>query len=35
MRLVTGRFLWRQVNYAILLIFIAAAVLTPSTVLLA
>jgi sec-independent protein translocase protein TatC len=31
MRLVTGRFLWRQIKYAILLIFIAAAVLTPST----
>jgi sec-independent protein translocase protein TatC len=31
MRLVTGRLLWRQCNYAILLIFIAAAVLTPST----
>ena len=31
MRLVTGRFLWRQLKYAILLIFIAAAVLTPST----
>jgi sec-independent protein translocase protein TatC len=31
MRLVTGRLLWRQFNYAILLIFIAAAVLTPST----
>lgn len=31
MRLVTGRFLWRQLKYAILLIFIIAAVLTPST----
>lgn len=31
MRLVTGRFLWRHLKYAILLIFIAAAVLTPST----
>jgi sec-independent protein translocase protein TatC len=31
MRLVTGRFLWRNFKYAILLIFIAAAVLTPST----
>ena len=31
MRLVTGRFLWRQLRYAILLIFIIAAVLTPST----
>jgi len=31
MRLVTGRFLWRNLKYAILLIFIAAAVLTPST----
>jgi sec-independent protein translocase protein TatC len=31
MRLVTGRLLWRQIKYAILLIFIAAAVLTPST----
>jgi sec-independent protein translocase protein TatC len=31
MRLVTGRLLWRQCSYAILLIFIAAAVLTPST----
>jgi sec-independent protein translocase protein TatC len=31
MRLVTGRFLWRQLKYAILLIFILAAVLTPST----
>ena len=31
MRLVTARFLWQQIQYAILLIFIAAAVLTPST----
>jgi sec-independent protein translocase protein TatC len=31
MRLVTGRLLWRNFKYAILLIFIAAAVLTPST----
>jgi len=31
MKLVTGRFLWRNFRYAILLIFIAAAVLTPST----
>jgi sec-independent protein translocase protein TatC len=31
MRLVTARFLWRHVKYAILLIFIVAAVLTPST----
>jgi sec-independent protein translocase protein TatC len=31
MRLVTGRFLWRHFKYAILLIFIVAAVLTPST----
>lgn len=31
MRLVTGRFLWRNFKYAILLIFIAAAALTPST----
>lgn len=31
MRLVTGRFLWRHIQYAILLIFIIAAVLTPST----
>ena len=30
MRLVTARFLWRHIDYAILLIFIAAAVLTPS-----
>jgi sec-independent protein translocase protein TatC len=31
MRLVTARFLWRQFQYAVLLIFIAAAALTPST----
>ncbi len=31
MRLITARFLWRNFRYAILLIFIAAAVLTPST----
>jgi sec-independent protein translocase protein TatC len=31
MRLVTARFLWRHTNYAILVIFIVAAVLTPST----
>ena len=31
MRLVTARFLWRNIGYAILLIFIAAAALTPST----
>jgi len=31
MRLVTARFLWRHIKYAILLIFIVAAVLTPST----
>jgi Sec-independent protein secretion pathway component TatC len=31
MRMVTARFLWSQIKYAILLIFIAAAVLTPST----
>jgi len=30
MRLVTARFLWAQIKYAILLIFIVAAVLTPS-----
>jgi sec-independent protein translocase protein TatC len=30
MRMVTARFLWRNIKYAILLIFIAAAVLTPS-----
>ena len=30
MRLVTARFLWRHTRYAILLIFIAAAFLTPS-----
>src|SRR5262245_55760224 len=31
MRLVTARFLWRNAKYAILIIFIAAAVLTSST----
>jgi len=31
MRLVTARFLWRNFGYAFLLIFIIAAVLTPST----
>jgi sec-independent protein translocase protein TatC len=31
MRLVSARFLWRHISYAILLIFIVAAVLTPST----
>jgi sec-independent protein translocase protein TatC len=31
MRLVTARFLWRHIKYAILIIFIVAAVLTPST----
>jgi sec-independent protein translocase protein TatC len=30
MRLVTARFLWRNFQYAILIIFIVAAVLTPS-----
>jgi sec-independent protein translocase protein TatC len=30
MRMVTARFLWRNVRYAVLLIFIVAAVLTPS-----
>lgn len=30
MRLVTAHFLWRKINYAILAIFIVAAVLTPS-----
>ena len=30
MRLVTARFLWRNFKYAILVIFIAAAVITPS-----
>ena len=30
MRLVTARLLWRKINYAILAIFIVAAVLTPS-----
>jgi sec-independent protein translocase protein TatC len=31
MRVVTARFLWRNIKYAILVIFILAAVLTPST----
>jgi sec-independent protein translocase protein TatC len=31
MRLVTARFLWRNIKYAILIIFIVAAVLTSST----
>jgi sec-independent protein translocase protein TatC len=31
MRLVTARFLWRNIGYAILVIFIVAAFLTPST----
>jgi len=30
MRMVTPRFLWKNMQYAILIIFIAAAVLTPS-----
>jgi len=30
MRLITARFLWRHIRYAVLIIFIAAAVLTPS-----
>ena len=30
MRLVTARFLWRNIKYAILIIFVVAAVLTPS-----
>jgi sec-independent protein translocase protein TatC len=30
MRLVTARFLWRNIKYAILIVFIVAAVLTPS-----
>jgi sec-independent protein translocase protein TatC len=30
LRVVTARFLWRRINYAILIIFIAAAVLTPA-----
>ena len=30
MGLVTARFLWRNIKYAILIIFIVAAVLTPS-----
>lgn len=29
-RLVTARFLWRHIKYAVLVIFVAAAVLTPS-----
>ena len=29
-RLITARFLWRNIRYAVLIIFIAAAVLTPS-----
>ena len=29
--LVTARFLWRNIKYAVLIIFIVAAVLTPST----
>ena len=31
MRLVTARFLWRNIKYAILIIFIIAAILTPSS----
>ncbi len=31
MRLVTARFLWRHIKYAILIIFIVAAILTPSS----
>jgi sec-independent protein translocase protein TatC len=31
MRLVTARFLWRNMQYAVLIIFIISAVLTPST----
>ena len=30
MRMVTARFLWRHIKYAILIIFVVAAVLTPS-----
>ncbi len=30
MRLITARFLWRHIKYAVLIIFIVAAVLTPS-----
>jgi sec-independent protein translocase protein TatC len=30
MRMVTSRFLWRNLRYAILIIFIVAALLTPS-----
>jgi sec-independent protein translocase protein TatC len=31
LRLITARFLWRHIQYAVLIIFIVAAVLTPST----
>jgi sec-independent protein translocase protein TatC len=31
MRLVTARFLWRHFKYAVLAIFVIAAVVTPST----
>jgi hypothetical protein len=31
MRVITAGLLWRHIKYAVLLIFIAAAVLTPST----
>lgn len=31
MRMVTARFLWRHIQYAVLIAFIAAALLTPST----
>jgi len=31
MRLITARFLWRHIQYAVLIIFVIAAVLTPST----
>jgi sec-independent protein translocase protein TatC len=31
MQLVTARFLWRHIDYAVLIIFVVAAVLTPST----
>ena len=30
MRIVTARFLWRRIQYAVLITFIAGAVLTPS-----
>jgi sec-independent protein translocase protein TatC len=30
LRMVTARFLWRRIQYAVLIIFIAAAVLTPA-----